>query len=161
MRRAWFVGAVAAALFCCWCGAAVALGAVSPGWECVPARAGLNVTSGGTGSVASCSSGTAVRGPTYGSSGVGGKATVQFSGVNVQIVDGSGSTSSVNGTGNLVLGYDESAGTQTGSHDLVLGEGDSYSSYSGLVAGYKDDASASYASVLGESNSVSSSYATV
>ncbi len=40
-------------------------------------------------------------------SGVGGKPTIRFSGVNVQIVNGSGKTSTVNGEGNLVIGYDE------------------------------------------------------
>ena len=35
-----------------------------------------------------------------------------------------------------VLGYDEAAGTQTGSHNLLLGgTGNSYSSYGGIVAG--------------------------
>src|SRR5262249_342423 len=40
--------------------------------------------------------------------GVGGKPTIQFTGVNVQLVSGAGkSWSPPNGTGNLVLGYDE------------------------------------------------------
>jgi hypothetical protein len=50
-------------------------------------------------------------------SGVGGLPTVQFTGANVQIVNGAGSTAKTNGAGNLVLGYDEGAGEQTGSHD--------------------------------------------
>jgi hypothetical protein len=36
-----------------------------------------------------------------------GKPAIQFSGVNVQIVNGAGSTASANGTGNLIVGYDE------------------------------------------------------
>ena len=74
--------------------------AVTPGWECVPATAGQPVLSGGTGGAPSCSSGTAVLAPTYVSSGVGGEPTVEFSAVNVQIVDGnsSDSTSVTNGT---------------------------------------------------------------
>lgn len=36
-----------------------------------------------------------------------GQPTVRFSGVNVQIVNGEGVTESVNGTGNLIVGYDE------------------------------------------------------
>ena len=60
------------------------------------------------------------------SSGVAGKPTIQFSGVNVQIVSGAGKTNAaVNGAGNLVIGYDESGGTQTGSHNLVLGHAQS------------------------------------
>jgi hypothetical protein len=61
----------------------------------------------------------------YVASGVDGKPTVQFSGVNVQIVNGEGKTASVNGEGNLVIGYDENTENkhaQTGSHDLILGE---------------------------------------
>src|SRR5947209_11501210 len=88
-----------------------AWGAVTPGWECVPTTAGQAVVSGGTGSAPSCGGGTtAVLAPTYVSSGVGGKPTVQFAAVNVQIVNGTGSTASSNGDGNLVLGYDESPG---------------------------------------------------
>jgi hypothetical protein len=36
-----------------------------------------------------------------------GQPTVRFSGVNVQIVNGLGSTDTINGTGNLIVGYDE------------------------------------------------------
>src|SRR5438477_343683 len=83
-----------------------------PGWECVPTAAGQAVVSGGTGAAPSCGAGTtAVLAPTYIASGVvGGKPTVQFAAVNVQIVNGAGSTASVNGKGNLVLGYDENPG---------------------------------------------------
>ncbi len=39
---------------------------------------------------------------------VDGQPTVRFSGVNVQVVDGTGDTDgTVNGTGNLVVGYNE------------------------------------------------------
>jgi len=67
-------------------------------------------------------------------SGVGGKPTVQVSGANVQIVNGEGNTASTNGAGNLVLGYDESPGTQWGSHNLVMGSKQSYTG-SGAVLG--------------------------
>jgi hypothetical protein len=43
----------------------------------------------------------------YVEKGIAGKPTIQFSGVNVQIVNGEGKTASVNGDGNLVIGYDE------------------------------------------------------
>ena len=102
--------------------------AVSPGWECVPTAAGQAVVSGGTGSAPSCGSGsTAVLAPTYVSSGVDGKPTVEFSTVNVQVVSGSGSTSKTptNGVGNLIVGYAEDPGklAQSGSNDLVVGSG--------------------------------------
>jgi hypothetical protein len=44
--------------------------------------------------------------------------------VNVQLVNGEGHTATTNGEGNLVLGYDENPGEQTGSHDLVVGRPD-------------------------------------
>ena len=70
--------------------------------------------------------------------GVGGKPTVQFSGVNVQVVNGEGKTASANGEGNLVIGYDEQPGTQTGSHNLALGTGQTFTSYGGFVAVFKN-----------------------
>ncbi len=84
-------------------------------------------------------------------SGVGGKPTIRFSGVNVQIVNGSGKTSTINGEGNLVLGYDENKGahSQTGSHDLVLGEEQTFTSYAGVVAGFENAITAAFASVTG------------
>ena len=65
--------------------------------------------SGGTGASPVCSAGTtAVLAPTYVPTDVGGKPTVVFSTVNVQIVSGSGSTGgAVNGEGNLIVGYAE------------------------------------------------------
>jgi hypothetical protein len=84
-------------------------------------------------------------------SGVAGKPTVQFSGVNVQVVNGEGKTASTNGEGNLVIGYDQNPPKrkQTGSHDLVLGEDQEFTSYGGILAGFENTASAPYASVTG------------
>jgi hypothetical protein len=90
-------------------------------------------------------------------------STVQFTGVNVQIVNGTGSTSTIdaNATGNLIIGYNEDNGTArgvcsassttieevclkqggtftrslSGSHNLVLGVGNGYSQYGGMVVG--------------------------
>jgi len=108
-----------------WVGVPAALASVTPGWECVPTTAGQAVVSGGTGSAPSCGSGTtSVLAPTYVSSGVGGEPTVEFSSVNVQVVSGSGSTSgTVNGEGNLIVGYAENPYKykQTGSNDLIVG----------------------------------------
>jgi hypothetical protein len=68
----------------------------------------------------------------YEASGIDKQPTIQFSGVNLQVINGSGSESTLTGTGNLILGYDEAPGTQTGSHNLLLGgTGDSYTSYGG------------------------------
>jgi hypothetical protein len=97
-------------------------------------------------------------------SGVGGKPTVQFSGVNVQVVSGSGSTTGpVNGEGNLVVGYDESEGKpQTGSHNLVVGPAHSFTSFGGFLAGYGNTVTGPFGSVSGgAANSASEQYASV
>ena len=141
-----------------------AFGAVTPGWECVPATAGQAVTSGGTGSSPSCSSGTAVLAPTYVSAGVGGRPTVEFSAVNVQVVSGSGSTSgAVNGEGNLVVGYAENASgySRAGSNDLVVGSDDGWSGYGELVGGTANQASGAFSTVFGEANVASGADASV
>lgn len=91
----------------------------------------------------------------YVESGVGGKPTIQFSGVNVQVVNGEGKTATKNGAGNLVIGYDENPGAreQTGSHNLVLGFEESFASWSGIVDGKHNTISGPIASVLdGEAN---------
>src|SRR5205807_5361095 len=108
-RRISRAAAMVAAVLVCGVFASGAWAAVTPGWECVPATAGQAVVSGGTGSAPSCDpSTTAVLAPTFVPSGVGGKPTVQFAAVNVQIVSGSGSTTgAVNGLGNLAIGYAE------------------------------------------------------
>jgi hypothetical protein len=79
----------------------------------------------------------------YEASGVGGKPTIQFSGVNVQVVNGEGKTASVNGAGNVVIGYDENPGKreQTGSHNLVLGEEQTFTSFASIVGGLRNTAS--------------------
>ena len=100
----------------------------------------------------------------YLESGVGGKPTVQFSGVNVQVVNGDAKTASVNGEGNLVIGYDENAGKreQTGSHDLILGEEQTFTSYGGLLEGFRNSITAPFASVTGgEHNTASGQSASV
>ena len=95
---------------------------------------------------------------TYLESGVGGKPTVEFSGVNVQIVNGEGRTASTNGAGNLVIGYDENAGAheQTGSHDLVLGEEQAFTSYGGVLDGYRNAITSPFASVTGGEHNTAS-----
>jgi trimeric autotransporter adhesin len=105
---------------------------------------------------------------TYMGSGLGGKPTIRFSGVNVQIVNGDGKTRSVNGEGNLVIGYDESENQfgqkfeQTGSHDLVLGELQTFTSFGGIVGGFANGIKAPFTSVTGgELNIASEALASV
>lgn len=141
--------------------AASAATTVAPGWECIPTTAGQAVVSGGDStSGPSCGSGTtAVLAPVYTAHGIDGEPTVQFASVNVQIVDGSGSTSTVNGTGNLVLGYDEDAGSQSGSHNLILGEDQTATSFADVIGGLANNVSGPYAAAFGEVNTVSGSQA--
>jgi hypothetical protein len=89
---------------------------------------------------------------TYQPSGVGGKPTIQFSGVNVQVQSG-GKQEEANGAGNLVVGYDEDPGTQTGSNNLVLGGRlNSYTSYGGIIQGQENELAGPYALAHGDRN---------
>ena len=75
-----------------------------------------------------------------------------FEDCNVQIVNGTGSTASTTGTGNLIVGYNADNGdTRTGSHNIIVGDNHTYSSYGGLVAGNDNTISNAYASVSGGS----------
>ena len=78
--------------------------------------------------------------------------TLQFSGINVQVVSGSGATrGAVNGKGNLIVGYNEGTlgQTRTGSHNLVVGDEHEYTSFGGFVAGFRNTVNAPSASVSG------------
>jgi hypothetical protein len=86
----------------------------------------------------------------YVESGVADKPTIQFSGVNVQVVNGEGKTGTTNGEGNLEIGYDENAAIeQTGSHNLIVGEDNAFTSFGGIVAGKDNSIRGPMASVLG------------
>jgi len=95
---------------------------------------------------------------------------VYFTGCNVHVVNGTGNTTeSVNGLGNLIVGYNEDAGfsgfpssVRTGSHNLVLGVGNSYSSSGGIVGGNLNTISAAFATVIGGlQNTASGQYSVV
>ena len=155
MRRLSKVALAATAAFCFVTSAA---SAAAPRWECVPAAAGQPVTSGGTGAAPTCSAGQPVLAPTFVSSGVGGMPTVQFTGVNVQVVSGAGSThAAVNGLGNLIVGYAENAMgfPQTGSHDLIVGSNNGWTGYGEIVGGTGNQALGNYASAFGQNNEAS------
>jgi hypothetical protein len=76
--------------------------------------------------------------------------TARLTGVNLQIVNGEGTTQSVNCKGNLILGYNEGGGdiNRSGSHNLVLGIRNSYSSFCGIVSGDSNSLAAEYSAVL-------------
>jgi hypothetical protein len=101
--------------------------------------------------------------------------TARFTGVNVQIVNGAGRTGSINGTGNLIVGYNETdpsnslqicsngayadqmtcttnggvwgANQRPGSHNVVIGSQHSYTQYGGFVAGFNNAITNGYVSV--------------
>ena len=74
-------------------------------------------------------------------------------------------TESINGTGNLIVGYNESreadhkfdchdgwsriCDRRGGSHNVVVGRQHNYSMYGGLVLGYYNEIEGAYASVTG------------
>ncbi len=99
--------------------------------------------------------------------GLGGFVrTARISGINVQIVNDSGTTDgAVDGLGNLIVGYNELRGLgddRTGSHNLIVGDEHNYSSYGGLVAGHFNTISGLFASVSGgRSNTASGQYSSV
>lgn len=84
-----------------------------------------------------------------------------FSGCNVFINDGGGSTDAIvrnaagNGIGNLIIGYNSSRSfygirdVRNGSHNLIVGDLQDYSSYGGLVAGYYNNLTGPHASISG------------
>lgn len=91
---------------------------------------------------------------------VDGRPTVRFSGVNVQVVDGSGDSQcsvsgyeACTGVGNLIVGYSEGFGgkARTGSHNIVAGMNNDWTSHSGLVAGWTNTISGSAATITGGS----------
>jgi hypothetical protein len=91
-----------------------------------------------------------------------GGATLRVSGINVQIVSGSGATDgATNGRGNLVVGYNASNAPhdRSGSHNLVVGDEHSYSSYGGLVAGLNNTSSGPYTSICGGDTNTASGFA--
>ncbi len=101
---------------------------------------------------------------------------VRFTGVNLQLVNGTGHTDTINGRGNLIIGYDlvrtddsyfcadgqypdkstcEGSGQtwatshKTGSHYLVIGDMNNYAQYGGLVVGAYNTSTGPSASVSG------------
>ncbi|MCP3876485.1 MAG: hypothetical protein GY699_25510 [Desulfobacteraceae bacterium] len=89
-----------------------------------------------------------------------------FTGMNVHVRSGEGATdATVNGLGNLIVGYNESrsySNNRTGSHNIVVGSKQNYSSYGGFVAGYNNTISGDYSSVSGGgSNTAGGDYSSV
>jgi hypothetical protein len=173
MRRVVLLIAAVGVVFVGVAGSALGASSVT---LCVPSGEGAAITTPTSGS---CGSGTSVQLPSeakeqeklisilphinYQALGIDKQPTIQFTGINLQVINGSGSETTINGTGNLILGYDEKPGTQTGSHNLLLGgTGNSYSSYGGLVGGFANTISGPYDSVLGgAANTASATASTI
>jgi hypothetical protein len=116
---------------------------------------------------------------------VDGQRTLRFSGINLQLVNGESTTASANGTGNFIIGYNSRTGTRppecddpeyadfwpgcgespfsrSGSHYLIVGDLHEWTSYGGIVAGFRNTASGAWASVYGgTSNTASGKWASV
>lgn len=85
-----------------------------------------------------------------------------ITGTNLHVVNGLGETGQVNGKGNLIVGYNQlkndGSDDRTGSHNIVAGDWNDYSSFGGLVTGFNNDISGIYASITGgNGNSASGS----
>ena len=90
-----------------------------------------------------------------------GQPAALFEGVNVMVVNGTGTTAgATNGLGNLIVGYDEFGGNprdnKSGSHNFVVGTEHSYGSLGGFVAGRNNTVSREYASVSGGEDNIAS-----
>jgi hypothetical protein len=92
---------------------------------------------------------------------------VVISGANLRIVNGLGRTETTNGLGNLIVGYNESRApgcspgpfctdNRTGSHNVVVGSEQNFSSFGGLVVGGGNEISGIYATVSGGSRNTAS-----
>jgi len=81
-----------------------------------------------------------------------------FDGMNLQLVNGEGSTATTNGVGNLIIGYNEDATTaaRTGSHYLVVGRSNDWTSYGGIVAGQGNHAAGPFATLTGGADGTAS-----
>jgi trimeric autotransporter adhesin len=80
---------------------------------------------------------------------------VVITGANLRIVNGLGATDTTNGLGNLIVGYNEPRqdpsippDVRTGSHNVVVGIGNNFSRFGGLVVGGSNEISGEFAAVL-------------
>lgn len=87
-------------------------------------------------------------------------------GCDVDVLNGLGKTDSKNGKGNVIIGYNENVPhrydieptDRNGSHYLVLGSSNSYTSWGGMVAGAHNRALGPYGTVTGGSRNNATGY---
>jgi hypothetical protein len=77
--------------------------------------------------------------------------TLRFSGMNIQIVDGAGTQSAVNGKGNLIVGYDDNTFSlpRTGSHNIITGDDNGWTSDGGLISGEANEVDGPESAITG------------
>jgi hypothetical protein len=84
--------------------------------------------------------------------GAGGLPEVVITGANLRLVNGLRATATINGLGNLLVGYNEpreGENIRTGSHNVVVGQGHNFSSFGGFVVGRQNEISGAFAAVSG------------
>ncbi len=86
---------------------------------------------------------------------------IMINGANLHIVNGTGSTYfSPNGLGNVIIGYNENReddpNVRSGSHMLVVGKENNYTSSGGIVAGQHNSTDGFSASIVGGLNNTAS-----
>jgi hypothetical protein len=84
--------------------------------------------------------------------GADGLPEVRITGANLRLVNGMRATATANGLGNLLVGYNEprqGGNVQTGSHNVVVGQGHNFSSFGGLVVGRQNEIRGTFAAVSG------------
>lgn len=102
---------------------------------------------------------------------VDGFDTLRLAAMNLQVVNGTGSTDGdPNGLGNVIVGYSadrrfgatDPATDRIGSHYLVVGDGHHWTHFGGIVAGFDNTATGRWATVTGgEANTASGRAASV
>lgn len=85
-----------------------------------------------------------------------------FDSLNVSVRNGLGKTDTVNGLGNLTIGYNELRGDtsdhRSGSHMMVAGSENSFTSFGGIVVGYRNSTTGRYASISGGERNLASDF---
>ena len=91
--------------------------------------------------------------------------TIAFHGVNIQVTNGSGSTATTNGLGNVIVGYNTDRvgdDLRSGSHNLVVGDENEWTSHGGLIVGQHNSSTAVHGVVIGGfRNTATGGYAAV
>lgn len=87
-------------------------------------------------------------------------ADLYLNGANLHVTNGTGDTTTTNGVGNIIIGYNESrtltANNRTGSHMLVVGDFNNFSGFGGIVVGSENSTEGAYSSVSGGQGNVAS-----